>query len=188
MNRTDDNPIDTHPSPIAFKCSLYLAIAASTSESQLGWTWLQYTTDSSLPDRQTEQTDPAAWASSRSCLSAHQGPAPSGPFICVCQAWDDTNTRHMQADRSGGKSTQLSYLSKSKETWMENDSRASRVAQRSKILYRSARGVTTHPGLMLYLAHCSLATPCGWPGTCRLTSVVRWTVFPLAHWCGWLTV
>jgi hypothetical protein len=36
------------------------------------------------------------------------------------------------------------------------------------------------------VAHRALATPCGGLGTCRLTPVASWTVFPLTNWCGWL--
>jgi hypothetical protein len=72
------------------------------------------------------------------------------------------------------------------------------VAQQSKALHHSAIGVTTDPGSILgcittgsdreshraahnwpsiwtgglYLAHRTLASPCGGPGACRLTSVV----------------
>ena len=38
------------------------------------------------------------------------------------------------------------------------------------------------------VAHRALATPCGGPGACRLTSVGRCTGFPQTHWCGWLLV
>ena len=69
---------------------------------------------------------------------------------------------------------------------------ASRVAQRSKAMHRSARGFTTDPGSFTgcittcrdreshRAAHRALATPCGGPGTCRLNSVYSDTLLWLA--------